>query len=129
MSEEWRAVVGFEGCYEVSSSGRVRSLDRLVSHGIGGLMRKRQGCLLKPGTVQSGHQLVVLGRTQNRLVHRLVLEAFVGPKPDGMECCHNDGDPANNRVDNLRWDTRSANILDDYKHGARKRVFPGRMSA
>src|SRR6185312_7030300 len=56
-----------------------------------------------------------------RYAHRLVLEAFVGPCPDGMECCHNDGNPANNRVENLRWDTTSANQLDREAHGTSNR--------
>lgn len=50
-------------------------------------------------------------------VHALVLEAFIGPRPSGMVCCHNDGDPLNNSVDNLRWDTQASNILDIVKHG------------
>lgn len=50
-------------------------------------------------------------------VHRLVLEAFVGPCPEGMEACHNDGDTTNNRLDNLRWDTRKGNHADRKKHG------------
>jgi hypothetical protein len=49
-------------------------------------------------------------------VHRLVLETFAGPNPDGMECCHNDGNASNNRLDNLRWDTRKANIHDAIRH-------------
>lgn len=49
-------------------------------------------------------------------VHRLILEAFVGPCPEGMEACHNDGDRGNNRLNNLRWDTRSANMADRFRH-------------
>lgn len=56
------------------------------------------------------------GITQRR-VHRLVLEAFVGPCPPGMEACHNDGNPANNALTNLRWDTRQANAADRSLHG------------
>lgn len=47
----------------------------------------------------------------------LVLLAFVGPRPKGMECCHNDGDPENNSLDNLRWDTHSSNVYDAIRHG------------
>lgn len=57
------------------------------------------------------------GRARNFFVHRLVLEAFVGPCPEGMECCHGDGNPANNSLSNLRWDTGSANQADRRKHG------------
>lgn len=53
----------------------------------------------------------------NARIHSLVLEAFVGPRPDGMEGCHNDGDPANNHLANLRWDTRAANNQDTLRHG------------
>lgn len=52
-----------------------------------------------------------------RLVHQLVLEAFIGPRPAGMMACHNDGNPANNRVENLRWDTQSSNIFDAIGQG------------
>jgi len=50
-------------------------------------------------------------------VHRLVLEAFIGPAPKGTICCHNDGDPTNNRLENLRWDTHSSNTRDAIRHG------------
>lgn len=46
-----------------------------------------------------------------------MLTAFVGPRPDGMVTCHNDGNPANNNLSNLRWDTQSNNQLDAVKHG------------
>lgn len=120
-SEEWRAVVGYEGRYEVSNLGRVRSLDRLVRGGKGGL-RPVKGRVLKPMAGQYGHLSVDLckgGRRIRRMsrVHRLVLESFVGPCPDGMEVCHYDGDPANNRIENLRYDTRSANMFDRVRHG------------
>jgi hypothetical protein len=55
-------------------------------------------------------------KVQCRYVHRLVLEAFVGPCPDGMAACHNDGDTSNNRLANLRWDTHQANALDKLFH-------------
>lgn len=65
---------------------------------------------------RSGHLAVDLpiGR---RYVHRLVLETFVGPRPEGMEACHNNGDPTDNRLGNLRWDTRSENVKDAVRHG------------
>jgi len=81
--------------------------------------------ILRPGkATQVGYLLVVLcrdGKTFNRLVHRLVLLAFVGPCPEGMECCHNNGNPADNRLENLRWDTKSANQKDRILHGTTNR--------
>jgi hypothetical protein len=56
-------------------------------------------------------------RTYSRFVHRLVLEAFVGPCPEGMECCHYDGNPLNNHLGNLRWDTHKNNEADKRRHG------------
>lgn len=55
------------------------------------------------------------------LLHRLVLELFVGPCPEGMECCHGDGDPANNCLSNLRWDTTESNMKDRDLHGTTAR--------
>lgn len=64
-----------------------------------------------------GKYMCIYWRGRKYRVHRLVLEAFVGPCPPGMECCHNNGNPADNRLENLRWDTRSANCLDAVQHG------------
>ena len=75
---------------------------------------------LRPTLDECGRPRVCLseaGRIYHRRICRLVLEAFVGPCPEGMEACHNNGDPADNRLENLRWDTRSANALDAVRHG------------
>ena len=93
----WRPVVG-DGRYEVSSCGSVR--------------RATTGRALKPWAHKSGHLYITLSRVGKRQVHRLVLEAFVGPAPDGMECRHLDGYPTNNGLENLEWGTRRQNIED-----------------
>lgn len=72
--------------------------------------------LLKPSPQYRGHMAVYLGRKDCRHVHRLVLEAFVGPCPEGMECRHLDGNPGNNVLSNLAWGTRKENILDRIQH-------------
>ena len=72
--------------------------------------------LMTPGPCKSGHLRVCI-RGRIYLVHRLVLEAFVGPRPVGTECCHNDGNPANNALHNLRWGTRKTNMGDRIRHG------------
>ena len=118
MTEMWRPVVGFEDCYEVSDQGRVRSLDRMIGapHG----RRWHTGRILAPGAKSRGHLFVNLsvdGKRCVRLVHLLVLQTFVGPRPDGMEGCHNNGDPSDNRLVNLRWDTKSENTKDRVRHG------------
>ena len=111
--EEWRAIVGYEGRYEVSDQGRVRSLDRVDSRGC-----KRKGNILRlqPGKPRP-YPYVTLGHSDRRRVHRLVIEAFVGPCPPGTEVLHANDDPSDNRLSNLRYDTRSANILDRVRNG------------
>jgi hypothetical protein len=107
LGEVWKPVVGYEGSCVVSNMGRVRSC---------------AGVVRKPYYRNPGYAIVNLSRPKSIktwYVHRLVLEAFVGPCPDGMECCHNDGDPTNNRLENLRWDTRCANQADRVRHGTR----------
>lgn len=122
MEEIWRDIPGYEGAYQASNLGRVRSLTRKVrccgfADGRPGY-RTMKGRVLRPGRVPSGHLFVTLRRHGNGIpVHSLVMLAFIGPPPDGMEVCHSDGDPTNNRLDNLRYDTRHENILDAIKGG------------
>ena len=130
MNEYWLPVVGFEGWYEVSSLGRVRSLKRtmVVERWPGRFVpRTYQGKMLRPGLGGNGYLGVVLsahGRKKSHaavLVQYLVLEAFVGPRPPGAYCCHADGDRVNNHLSNLRWDTPAANSDDAKRHGTRIR--------
>ena len=118
-TEMWKPVVGYEGLYEVSDQGRVRSLDRVIMRSNGSPQRVHAR-ILSPNSNVTGHRWVGVQRegvAVKRYLHRLVLESFIGPCPDGMEGCHNDGDPANNTAENLRWDTRHANIMDSIRHG------------
>lgn len=116
--ELWLPVIGFEGSYEVSDQGRVRSLGRIIRNGDS--TRRVKGMLLEGSADRGGHLRVHLRSSDARTqvyVHRLVLRSFVGPCPDGMEGCHNDGNPANNSLSNLRWDTQSGNQRDRELHG------------
>lgn len=113
--EHWKPVVGWEDLYEVSDQGRARSLPRIDAAG-----SRRKARYLKGSSNPDGHILIALCRDRGRkfaLLHRLVLEAFVGPCPDGMQGCHWDDDPTNNRLSNLRWDTPRANSLDNVRNG------------
>lgn len=113
--ELWLPVVGYTG-YEVSDLGRVRSLDRVLP--CGDKMRHHKGRILKPGKApKGGHRFVGLGGGQSQYVHRLVMEAFVGPCPDGLEVRHLNGDPDDNRVRNLAYGTHAENALDMLRHG------------
>lgn len=108
--ETWKPVVGFPG-YEVSDYGRVRSWLNTGGYGHRAEPKIRKVTAHKNG----GHLWLALrsgGKYQYRFVHRLVLEAFVGPCPTGQEGCHRDDDPTNNHLSNLRWDTRPGNLAD-----------------
>lgn len=115
--EKWLWIPGYEDRYSISDYGRVRSH---IFHQDGKLLalvvRKKRGltpylnvCLRSSDKIQ-----------KSLTVHSLVLRTFVGDRPDGCEGCHNDGDPSNNRLTNLRWDTRSANSQDSLRHGTKR---------
>jgi hypothetical protein len=96
---EWRAIPGFEGRYEVSDAGEVRSLIK--------------GKILRPGRKPSGHLSVVLGRaTGSQDIHVLVLLAFRGPKPAKAIGRHLNHQPSDNQLSNLEWSTYRQNALD-----------------
>lgn len=119
MDEEWRPISNCPDFYEVSNFGRVRSAERtkLFRHPVSGKIftRRYKSKLLSPATVKSGHQSVVIGRKYGSAqIHRLVLQEFLGPCPLDMEVRHWDGNPGNNRLDNLVYGTRKENILDVY---------------
>lgn len=122
MTTEWRDVQGFNGHYQVSDDGQVRSVDRYVVRGDGRRVHVASR-ILRPATDRQGYLVVGLRRPTDhypsmRKVHRLVLESFVGPPPvPGLFGCHNDGNPSNNYVANLRWDTCAGNAQDTLKHG------------
>ena len=118
-SEAWRQVFGFEGLYEVSDQGRVRSVDRVDRLG-----RPRIGRVLAQRVDNTGYLRVQLHRDGVRVfrhVHRTVMEAFEGPRPTA-HACHNDGDVTNNARANLRWDTPSGNMRDAVLHGTNRQT-------
>lgn len=115
MIEEWRPVVGFEGCYEVSNLGRVRSLDRITvqrSKGGAHISCFRRGRVLSPGKTLGGYLQAHLyrdGEHVSRTIHDLVLTHFDRPRPPGAEGMHLDHDKQNNSLSNLAWGSRQEN--------------------
>ena len=103
-TETWKPVVGFEGCYEVSDQGRVKSFCR------------KKPKILRPGLASNGYLSVALGGGNTRMVHHLVTEAFLGARSIFM-ALHKDGCKTNNKADNLYWGTRSQNTWDALRHG------------
>ncbi len=112
VAEEWRPVVGWEGSYEVSNCARIRAIfdgSRYVGPRI-----------IKTCVTRSGYERVIFcrhGVKRYRFVHAVMLETFVGPRPSGYHACHGDGNPLNNQLDNLRWDTPLGNSRDTARHG------------
>lgn len=124
----WKDVVGFEGYYQVSADGRVRSVGRAIkcANRWGNVAtRTYPGKELTPyvNHDRGGYRYVSLHRDGQimRRVSVLVAEAFLGPRPDGMVVCHNNGVPHDDRVANLRYDTPKMNSADQEIHGTRLR--------
>lgn len=114
-TEVWLPVAGYQGIYEVSDKGAVRSLDRVAGNN-----QNRRGRVLKERQLPNGRPRVSLakdGSVKDAYTYRLVLEAFVGPCPPGHEALHWDDDPSNNSLTNLRWGTRTENMRDMSRNG------------
>ena len=127
MEEVWKDIPGYEGLYQVSNLGRVKSLPHWIQRrnvltgGVSKVLTPEK--ILKPQPQKSGHLDVKLGThpAKHHRIHRLVMLAFCGPCPPGMEVCHNDSNPANNRLDNHRYDTHLNNQIDMAYVGNRSR--------
>lgn len=120
----WIPVVGFEAFYEVSDGGDVRSSRKAAEP-----KRKRKGWAAREALVRPwlsrGYRKVELrdgtGGRRRAKVGTLVLEAFVGPRPECADLCHNDGNRENDALANLRWDSHKSNLADRIIHGTSNR--------
>lgn len=117
MQETWKPVPGYEGLYEVSDQGRVRSLDRVVPNGSPG-GRLIQGQPLKTAPAWGGYRRVCLPKNKSFLVHCLVAAAFLGPRPDKHDVRHLNGNRTDNRLANLAYGDRAENLRDCYRYGS-----------
>lgn len=117
-TENWKRVPGHPG-YVVSDLGRVASIDRYVTR-CDGQLQHRQGRMLVPTLDRDGYERVKVGGGATIHVHILVLLAFAGSCPPGMEALHGPGGKLDNRwpESGLHWGTRSENILDRHRDGA-----------
>jgi len=104
---EWRAIEGYEGKYAVSDGGEVMSMN-FAKSGLPGIMRFN---------LSRGYLAVQLGDRKRYTVHRLVAEAFIGPRPTGMHINHKDGNKKNNSVSNLEYVTPSENQKHSFAIG------------
>lgn len=135
--EQWRDVEGYEGIYKVSDLGRVKGLARTAYRysprwKCDSIMRIKEKIMGRyvfkyrykgASRIRDDRPAALLvslsreGKASFRYVHHLVLEAFVGLRPQGTEACHWDGDATNNRLENLRWGTSSDNTADAIRLG------------
>lgn len=127
--ENWRRIPGFSD-YEASDAGRVRSWRRATQW-----PHLRSECrdvalaFNKKGYALAGvYADGIRSKRRTAHVHHLVLEAFVGPRPDGMECRHKNGVRSDNRLTNLEWSTPLENAADRERHGTTARGERGGMS-
>lgn len=128
-NEVWRDVCGFEGFYQISNLGNIKSLDRYVSHGVNG-KKFIKGRMMKPHKIQKGYLQVTLRNGKKRrlvVVHRLVAEAFLPEPPfDNMCIDHINMDKTDNRVCNLEWVTFKENTRRAWDKGACKKPLQRR---
>ena len=113
----WKPISGFEGLYEVSNTGEVRSVDRIVEtkYKNNYIEKFYKGKRIKGSPNPSGHLTVTLPDRKKKYIHTIVLETFVG-QSEGMLCRHLNGNPADNRVENLQWGTHLENSQDAKDH-------------
>lgn len=118
--EQWKDIPGFEGFYQVSNLGKVRSLDRVVNTSRGPW--KYKGRLLKKLVDGRGYLVINLcsaGTQTTRTIHSLVAEVFIGPRLKSQEVRHLDGSRTNCVLSNLVYGTKSDQFADDIRNGAR----------
>ena len=119
MEEIWKDIIGYEGLYQVSNYGRIKSLSRVMTFGRRNAKRLLDE-VIKSTKIKKGYVYVKLAKSgvvTTYLVHRLVAQAFLEPVVDKDQVNHLDFDGTNNRVGNLEWTTRSENQLHSVVHG------------
>lgn len=118
----WKPVPGYSGMYWVSNTGRLKSYRWWKQRGV---ESRGKAFLIKPMKMRDGHLLARLwmdGSTKTVSMAKLILTVFTGPPTkDKRWACHNDGNPSNNLISNLRWGTNSENQMDRVRHGTSNR--------
>lgn len=124
MDEIWKPIPGYEGLYEASNLGRIRSVDRVITQATrwgGSMSYRKEGCLIQPRISRNGYLLVNLANGKSyrtASVHRLVALTFHGvPVGERDQVAHGDGNKQNNCAANLRWATALENAEDRDRHG------------
>lgn len=126
-AEEWLDVLGWEGSYQISDRGSLRSLPRRIIRS-NGTPQTFRGRILSPAPSHGGYLGYVLkiqGHFKRLYIHQMMLEAFVGPRPSGMQARHLDGDNQHNHLANLAWGTKLENEHDKLLHGTDQKSIAG----
>lgn len=113
MGEQWKTIEGFEGYYEVSNQGRIRSVDRMCNTYFSEAGRRIKGQIMKPTDNGNGYLIVHLkknGQRTSKYIHRLVAETFLEKPAECNVVDHIDYNKKNNVVDNLQWCTQKENV-------------------
>ena len=121
MREIWKDIPNYEGLYQVSNLGRVKSLNRKVVDK-NGVVNNYKGKILNPSNNKSGRPSLRLCKETKQkryMVSFLVALTFIGPRPDNYDVCHKNGNNQDNRLENLYFDTRSQNTIDHYRYGSK----------
>jgi hypothetical protein len=116
--EIWKDIKGFEGIYQVSDLGNIKSLNRIDVRGLNRKGKAKRGRINRYGYIQV--QLWKNGKSIDKSLHRLVAEAFIPNPQNKPEVNHKDGDKQNNSVDNLEWSSSKENIEHAVNNGLRK---------
>lgn len=116
--EFWKTIPGYEGLYKASTQGRVKSLDRESTYN--GITKNLKGKVLKTRKATQDRLYVDLHKDRKIkrfYIHELVALTFISERPKGYDICHINGNNQDNRLENLRYDTRSQNQIDIYRQG------------
>lgn len=125
--EKWKDIKGYEGLYQVSNMGKVRSLAHFAKNNSNGGMRITSGKELAFYKMPNGYHQVQLSKGKSRkkaYIHRLVADAFIENSLSLPEVNHKDGNKNNNSVSNLEWISHKNNQIHMVKHGLSKRAHP-----
>lgn len=131
--DTWVDIPGFEGFYEVSDKGVVRSKERSVlsRNRFGEFVRTYKSAEKAPGVGTDGYPMVSLcrdGKQKSYRLSRIVLLSFIGPGPDGAEACHSDHNKLNNELENLHWGTRRENEAEKTQSGRRPKSTVNKLT-